>query len=95
MLELSRQLVALDDKIECEAFHEEVLGDLRALALWHDSNVEVIWRLARACFKNASEIADKKHQEILLQEGKIFFHHLTMDKKKGVLIYKKKIKLFQ
>lgn len=79
MFELQHQLTVLDKKIEKEEFYEEVLCDLRSLATWHGTNVEVIWRLARACFKNAKNLTDKKRQDVLLQEGqnyiqiKIFF----------------------
>lgn len=70
MAELTKQLAALDEKIENQAFYQEVLCDLRQLAIWHDNNIEVAWRLARACFKNASDLTDQKQQEVLAQEGK-------------------------
>lgn len=59
-------------KIEQEIFYDEVLEELRSLALWHDDNIEVAWRLARAYFKNASLLTDTKEQDIILQEGSLF-----------------------
>lgn len=69
MRELKRQLAALDEKIENEKLYEEVLCDLRSLVIWHDDNVEVVWRLGRACFKNAVNVSDQAQKELLLQEG--------------------------
>ena len=69
MRELKRQLADLDEKIENEAFHDEVLCDLRSLVIWHDDNVEVVWRLGRACYRNAVKIPEQGGQEVLLQEG--------------------------
>ncbi|KAK0177791.1 hypothetical protein PV328_001802 [Microctonus aethiopoides] len=76
MFELQHQLAVLDKKIEKEELYEEVLCDLRSLATWHGTNVEVIWRLARACWKNAKNLTDKKRQDVLLQEGIQFCENL-------------------
>ncbi|KAK0181262.1 hypothetical protein PV327_003558 [Microctonus hyperodae] len=76
MFELQHQLTVLDKKIENEALYEEALCDLRSLATWHSTNIEVIWRLARACFKNAQNLTDKKRQDVLLQEGIQFCENL-------------------
>lgn len=70
MLELTRQLDLLDEKIESQELYEEVLSDLRQLAIWHEDNVDVAWRLARACFKNASDLNDTTQQDVLALEGK-------------------------
>ncbi|XP_057338711.1 regulator of microtubule dynamics protein 1-like [Microplitis mediator] len=69
MLPLFDKLLGLDMKFELEIFYDEVLEELRSLALWHDDNIEVAWRLARAYFKNASLLTDTKEQDVILQEG--------------------------
>ncbi|XP_011310824.1 regulator of microtubule dynamics protein 1 [Fopius arisanus] len=69
MLELTSQLDTLDEKIEKSEFLEEVLCDLRALAIFHEDNVDVAWRLARACFKNAADLTDTSRQDALVLEG--------------------------
>ncbi|XP_034936500.1 regulator of microtubule dynamics protein 1-like [Chelonus insularis] len=68
IMQLSRDLNALDEKIE-NGQYEEALSDLRSLVTWHENNIEVVWRLARAYVKNASDLTDNKRREELLQEG--------------------------
>lgn len=68
-MELTKQLETLDEKYDDEALCEEVLSDLRSLIIWHDNNIEVAWRFARACVKNASDLSDQAQIEILAQEG--------------------------
>lgn len=69
MLPLYEKLAELDQKYEQEKNYDVLLDELRSLALWHDDNIEVAWRLARAYFKTASLLTDTNEQETLLQEG--------------------------
>ncbi|XP_063983153.1 regulator of microtubule dynamics protein 2-like isoform X2 [Diachasmimorpha longicaudata] len=68
-MELTRQLDRLDCNMESTELQEEVLCDLRALAIFHENNIDVAWRLAKACFKNASALSDTSKQDPLILEG--------------------------
>ena len=64
-------LAAVDKQIEAEARQEDIHNMLQALANSHPNNIEVIWRLARACYNCSNSTTDPLIKEEFIVKGEM------------------------